>query len=259
MVEAPGDRGRALPLRRRRRDVALVNSSQPACARGRSTSTTSTSTRRTQNEVWVNELSLHKSTDGGKTFDDVADAARRQPRHLVQPRQPDIMPSRSTTAAPTSRAMAGARWSIDPESADRRDLHGRGRRAVSVSPLQAAAGQLDAHRAERPAGVVGLRSSRAGVDAGVGLRDRRDLADARRQGHLGRLQGRSRALQRRRPARRRAHWVYPQNRYGHDPDDIKFRFPRQTVIYRLAARPETSSIRLRTCCTGRPTTASRGR
>ena len=25
-------------------------------------------------------------------------------------------------------------------------------------------------------------------------------------------------------------WIYPQNRYGHDPDDIKFRFPRQTVI-----------------------------
>jgi hypothetical protein len=27
------------------------------------------------------------------------------------------------------------------------------------------------------------------------------------------------------------YWVYPQNRYGHDPDDIKYRFPRQTVVY----------------------------
>jgi photosystem II stability/assembly factor-like uncharacterized protein len=25
-------------------------------------------------------------------------------------------------------------------------------------------------------------------------------------------------------------WIYPQNRYGHHPADIKFRFPRQTVI-----------------------------
>src|SRR5688572_30020882 len=25
-------------------------------------------------------------------------------------------------------------------------------------------------------------------------------------------------------------WIYPQNRYGHHPDDIRFRFPRQTVI-----------------------------
>ena len=27
------------------------------------------------------------------------------------------------------------------------------------------------------------------------------------------------------------YWVYPQNRYGHDPDEIKYRFPRQTVVY----------------------------
>jgi hypothetical protein len=27
------------------------------------------------------------------------------------------------------------------------------------------------------------------------------------------------------------YWIYPQNRYGHDPDDIRFRFPRQTVIF----------------------------
>nr|MBA3271102.1 hypothetical protein [Acidobacteriota bacterium] len=27
------------------------------------------------------------------------------------------------------------------------------------------------------------------------------------------------------------YWIYPQNRYGHDPDEIKYRFPRQTVVY----------------------------
>jgi photosystem II stability/assembly factor-like uncharacterized protein len=26
-------------------------------------------------------------------------------------------------------------------------------------------------------------------------------------------------------------WIYPQHRYGHDPKDIKFRFPRQTVVF----------------------------
>ncbi len=26
-------------------------------------------------------------------------------------------------------------------------------------------------------------------------------------------------------------WIYPQNRYGHHPDDIRYRFPRQTVIF----------------------------
>ena len=48
-----------------------------------------------------------------------------------------------------------------------------------------------------PTGVVRLRSSGAGVDAGVGLRDRRHLADAGRPRRLGRVQGRGRALQRR--------------------------------------------------------------
>ena len=36
------------------------------------------------------------------------------------------------------------------------------------------------------------------------------------------------------------YWIYPQNRYGHHPDDIKFRFPRQTVVYRVAARSRRS-------------------
>ena len=26
-------------------------------------------------------------------------------------------------------------------------------------------------------------------------------------------------------------WIYPQNRYGHPPNEIKYRFPRQTVVY----------------------------
>ena len=43
-----------------------------------------------------------KSTDGGKTFTVGRDAARRQPRHVVQPRQPAASSCRSTTAAPTS-------------------------------------------------------------------------------------------------------------------------------------------------------------
>ena len=34
-------------------------------------------------------------------------------------------------------------------------------------------------------------------------------------------------------------WIYPQNRYGHHPDDIKFRFPRQTVIMVSPHDPKT--------------------
>ena len=34
-------------------------------------------------------------------------------------------------------------------------------------------------------------------------------------------------------------WIYPQNRYGHHPDDIKFRFPRQTVVMVSPHDPKT--------------------
>ena len=35
------------------------------------------------------------------------------------------------------------------------------------------------------------------------------------------------------------YWVYPQNRYGHNPKDIKYRFPRQTVVYLSPHDPKT--------------------
>jgi photosystem II stability/assembly factor-like uncharacterized protein len=34
-------------------------------------------------------------------------------------------------------------------------------------------------------------------------------------------------------------WIYPQDRYGHHPDEIKFRFPRQTVIMVSPHEPKT--------------------
>jgi photosystem II stability/assembly factor-like uncharacterized protein len=34
-------------------------------------------------------------------------------------------------------------------------------------------------------------------------------------------------------------WIYPQNRYGHHPKDIKFRFPRQTVVFVSKHDPKT--------------------
>ena len=34
-------------------------------------------------------------------------------------------------------------------------------------------------------------------------------------------------------------WIYPQNRYGHHPKDIKYRFPRQTVVFVSKHDPKT--------------------
>jgi hypothetical protein len=34
-------------------------------------------------------------------------------------------------------------------------------------------------------------------------------------------------------------WIYPQNRYGHHPKDIEYRFPRQTVVFVSKHDPKT--------------------
>jgi hypothetical protein len=35
------------------------------------------------------------------------------------------------------------------------------------------------------------------------------------------------------------YWIYPQNRYGHDPDHIRERFPRQSVVHVSPHDPKT--------------------
>jgi len=35
------------------------------------------------------------------------------------------------------------------------------------------------------------------------------------------------------------YWIYPQNRYGHDPDEIRERFPRQSIVYVSPHDPKT--------------------
>ena len=141
-----------------------------------------------ENEVWVNELGLQKSTDGGKTFTSVETPHGDNHGMWFNPDNPNIILQVNDGGANVSLERR-QELVVDPQPADRRVLHGRGRRAVSVSPLHAAAGQQHADHSEHAAGVVGLRASRAGVAAGVGLRDRTDLAEEERQGRVGRVQG----------------------------------------------------------------------
>ena len=255
MVEAPGNEGGLFRSNDAGESWTLVNSSQRLRARPFYFHYVTVNPKN-ENEVWVNELGLHKSTDGGKTFTSGRDAARRQPRHVVQPRQPEHHPAgqrRRRQRQPQRRPQLV----VDPQPADRRVLHGRGRRAVSVSPLHAAAGQQHADHPEHPAGVVGLRASGAGVAAGVGLRDRTDLAEEERQGGVGRVQGRSRPLQHRDRAGKAL--------LGLSAEPLR---PRSRTRSSTAsrARPSStcrrttsaSSTRPRTCCIARWTRASRG-
>ena len=91
--------------------------------------------------------------------------------------------------------------------------------------------------AERAHRVMGLRSPGAGLDAGLGLRDRRDLAapDGKViwgacKGEVGRFSVETGQEKRR--------WIYPQNRYGHDPEGHQVPLPATDRDHRLAARRE---------------------
>ena len=64
----------------------------------------------------------------------------------------------------------------------------------------------------------------------VRLRERPDPADARRQDHLRRLQGRVRPHTTSTTGQEQHFWINPQQRYGKNPKDMKFRFVRQAPI-----------------------------
>ena len=193
MVEAPGPEGGLFRSNDAGESWTLVTNNQRLRARPFYFHYVTVNPKN-ENEVWVNELGLHKSTDGGKTWTDGRHAARRQPRHVVQPRQSEHHPAgqrRRRQRQPERRQQLV----VDSQPADRRVLHGGRRRAVSVSPLHAAAGQQHADHPEHSAGVVGLRTSRAGMAASLRMRDRPDLAEEERPRGVGRVQRRSRALQ----------------------------------------------------------------
>ena len=79
---------RGLPLRRRRRDVAAALASRATCAGAPGTTCTSSPHPTQPETVYVLNGAAWKSTDGGATFVQVPDAARRQPRPLDRPEEP---------------------------------------------------------------------------------------------------------------------------------------------------------------------------
>ena len=130
------------------------------------------------NEVWVNELDAASLARRRQDVHDGADAARRQPRHLVQSRQPRATRSAGQRRRRQRHTDGGRDLVEHPQPADGRALHGRGGRTASVpaSTLRSRTTRPSSSRACRP--CRSASTIRAGLDAGAGLRDRRHLADA---------------------------------------------------------------------------------
>ena len=121
-----------------------------------------------ENEVFVNELGFHKSTDGGKTFTSISTPHGDNHGVWINPDNPEIMLQVNDGGANVT-LNGGKSWSTILNQPTAEYYMVVGRRAVSLSPLCAAAGQLDADHSEQLPVFVGPRSPGRSVAAGVGL------------------------------------------------------------------------------------------
>jgi photosystem II stability/assembly factor-like uncharacterized protein len=228
MIEAPGNEGGLYKSSDAGESWALVNSSQRLRARPFYFNYVNVSPK-DENIVFVNELGFHKSTDGGKTFTSLETPHGDNHGMWINPDNPDIMLQVNDGGMNVS-LNGGRSWSsilnqphaeyymvaVDEQYPYRLYVPQQDNTTLIVPSVPPVSWGID-HPAE-------LWTQASGCETG-GIWPRRDgsVVWGACKGEVGRynlLTGQE-----------QHYWIYPQNRYGHDPDDIKYRFPRQTVIY----------------------------
>ncbi len=182
-----------------------------------------------ENEVWVNALSLFKSTDGGKSFTTVPTPHGDNHGIWFNPDAPQIAIQCNDGGANVT-IDGGRSWSsilnqptaeLYMVSVDEQHpymLYGpqQDNSTVVVPSLPRHAWSFD-HPAQawtqasgcETGGIWPTPDGKVIWGACKGEVERYNVETGQSQGK----------------------WIYPQNRYGHHPDDIKYRFPRQTVIF----------------------------
>jgi photosystem II stability/assembly factor-like uncharacterized protein len=190
-----------------------------------------------ENEVWVNELSLHKSTDGGKTFTQVSTPHGDNHGIWFNPDNPSIAVQCNDGGANVT-LDGGRSWSsiLNQPTAE---LY-----MVSVDeqfPYRLYAPQQDNSTIIVPSlpphswgydNAAQAWTQGPGCETGqIHPRPDGSVIWGACKGEVGRYNVAT--------GQEKHAWIYPQNRYGHDPDDIKFRFPRQTVIHVSPHDPKT--------------------
>ena len=228
MIEALGSEGGLYKSSDAGESWALVNSSQRLRARPFYFNYVNVSPK-DENTVFVNELGFHKSTDGGKTFTTLDTPHGDNHGMWINPDNPDIMLQVNDGGMNVS-LNGGRSWSsilnqphaeyymvaVDDQYPYRLYVPQQDNTTLIVPSLPPVSWGLD-HPAE-------FWVQASGCETG-GIWPRRDgtVVWGACKGEVGRynlLTGQE-----------KHYWIYPQNRYGHDPDDIKYRFPRQTVVY----------------------------
>jgi photosystem II stability/assembly factor-like uncharacterized protein len=228
MVEAPGPEGGLYRSDNAGGTWAMVNNSQRLRARPFYFHYVDVNPKN-ENEVWVNELSLWKSTDGGRNFTSVPTPHGDNHGIWFNPDNPEIAIQCNDGGANVT-IDGGRSWSsilnqptgefymvaVDEQFPYRLYTPQQDNTTVVLPSLPTVSWGFDS--------PLQLWGQASGCETGqIWPRPDGRVIFGACKGELGRYSTVS--------GQEQHYWVYPQNRYGHNPKDIKYRFPRQTVVY----------------------------
>jgi photosystem II stability/assembly factor-like uncharacterized protein len=229
MVEAPGNQGGLYRSSDAGESWALVNSSQAIRARPFYFHYVNVNPKN-ENEVWVNELNLRKSIDGGKTFPTAVETPHGDNHGMwFNPDNPDIILQVNDGGANVS-LNAGRSWSsilnqptaeyymvaVDEQYPYRLYMPQQDNSTLIIPSVPPVSWGFE-HPSQAWQQASGCETGQ------IWPKPDGKVVWGACKGEVGRYNTVT--------GQEKHYWVYPQNRYGHDPDDIKFRFPRQTVVY----------------------------
>ncbi|MCC7034655.1 MAG: hypothetical protein IT179_17675 [Acidobacteria bacterium] len=228
MVEALGPKGGLYRSNDAGESWTLVNNSQRLRARPFYFHYVTVNPK-DENEVWVNELGLHKSVDGGKTFTTVPTPHGDNHGMWFNPDHPRIILQVNDGGANVS-LNGGQSWSsilnqptaeyymvsVDEQTPYRLYMPQQDNSTLIIPSVPPVSWGFE-HPAQAWQQASGCETGQ------IWPKPDGQVVWGACKGEVGRYHVRT--------GQEKHYWVYPQNRYGHDPDEIKFRFPRQTVVY----------------------------
>ena len=228
MIEAPGDEGGVYRSNDAGESWTLVNSSTQLRQRPFYFNYINVDPKN-ENTIYVNALSFHKSTDGGKTFRTISTPHGNNHGMWINPDNPDIFLQVNDGGANVT-LNGGESWSsilnqphaeyymvsVDDQYPYRLYVPQQDNTTLVIPSVPSVQWRMD-HPAQ-------FWRQASGCETG-GIWPRRDgsVIWGACKGEVGRYNVAT--------GQEQHYWIYPQNRYGHDPDEIRYRFPRQTVIY----------------------------
>ena len=179
--------------------------------------------------MWVNELGLHKTTDGGKTFTSVETPHGDNHGMWFNPDNPNIILQVNDGGANVS-LNGGRSWSsilnqptaeyymvaVDEQYPYRLYMPQQDNSTLIIPSVPPVSWGFE-HPAQAWQQASGCETGQ------IWPKPDGKVVWGACKGEVGRYNTVT--------GQEKHYWVYPQNRYGHDPDEIKYRFPRQTVVY----------------------------